>query len=49
VDSIFWDVQDPDRSIIVELRDEAYCRLVIEVENPAAAVAMLGEAVRSRK
>jgi hypothetical protein len=41
----FWDVEDPDRAIIVELRDETYWRLVIEVKDPAGSVAMLKQAV----
>ena len=35
----FWDVRDPSRAIVVELTDEPYKRLIIEVADPAAEVA----------
>ncbi len=38
---IFWDVRNPDNAVVVELRDESYKELVIEVEDPDAAVALL--------
>ena len=40
----FWDVTDPDRAIVVDLRDETYRRLVVEVEDPDRTVARLREA-----
>jgi hypothetical protein len=40
---VFWDVHDPERAVMIQLRDERYARLVIEVENPhATAVAIQG-------
>jgi hypothetical protein len=30
----FWDVHDPDKAIAIELRDERYSQLVIEVDDP---------------
>lgn len=41
---IFWDVRDASRAVVVELDGHAYDRLVIEVEDPAAVVAMLAAA-----
>ncbi len=38
---IFWDVTNVDQCIIVELKDEDYNQLVIEVENPVEAMALL--------
>ena len=38
---VFWDVRDASRAVVVELDGHAYDRLVIEVEDPAAVVAML--------
>ncbi|MCD0442406.1 hypothetical protein LO763_02050 [Glycomyces sp. A-F 0318] len=35
----FWDVADPERAVVVELRGGKYDRLVLEVEDPAATVA----------
>jgi hypothetical protein len=31
---VFWDVHDPDKAIGIDLRDERYARLVIEVSDP---------------
>lgn len=33
----FWDVRDPSESILVRLHDEGYAKLVIGVDDPAAA------------
>jgi hypothetical protein len=38
---IFWDVHDPERTIVVELSDERYDELIVEVENPADTVQLL--------
>lgn len=35
---VFWDVHNPERAIAINLRDERYSRLIIEVEDPAAAL-----------
>lgn len=35
---IFWDVSNPDKAIVVELEDERYNELIIEVEDPDAVV-----------
>jgi len=37
-DKIFWDVCNMNKSIVVELKDENYTKLVIEVENPEDAI-----------
>jgi len=39
--TIFCDVVDKSRSIVVELEDEEYNKLVIEVENPNETIKML--------
>jgi hypothetical protein len=31
---VFYDVHDPDRTILLELEHETYKRLIVEVENP---------------
>jgi len=38
---VFWDVMDKSKSIIVKLKDQQYEKLVIEVEDPAASIALL--------
>jgi hypothetical protein len=39
---VFWDLHDPEKAIVVELRDERYEKLIIEVPDPADTVARLG-------
>lgn len=34
----FWDVVDPDKAVVIELRGERYARLVLEVEEPDETV-----------
>ena len=38
---VFYDVHDPEGTIVLELDHEHYKRLVIEVADPAAAVSLL--------
>ena len=40
-DWVFYDVHDPEKTIVLELEHERYKRLVIEVEDSAAVVALL--------
>ena len=40
---VFWDVHDPEQTVVIQLRDELYARLVIEVDDPhTTAVAIQG-------
>ena len=41
---IFWDVHHPENTIVVELIHETYPKLIIEVADPAAAVALINKA-----
>jgi hypothetical protein len=41
----FWDVRNPDKTIVIELSDERYTRLVVEVADPDAAVAMVEQSL----
>ena len=36
---VFWDVHDPEKTVVIQLRDERYARLVIEVDDPPATAA----------
>lgn len=38
---IFWDVHNPDNTIVIELRDERYNELIVEVPDPQSAVGMI--------
>lgn len=42
---VFWDVHDPANVIVVELADERYDELVIEVADPELTVATIAAAV----
>ena len=44
---VFWDVHDPQKTVVIRLRDERYARLVIEVEDPETTVARVNEAARA--
>src|SRR5918992_308890 len=43
---VFWDVHDPEKTVVIRLRDERHARLVIEVEDPEAVVARVNEATK---
>jgi len=43
----FWDVHDPDKTIVITLHDETYGRLVVEVQNPEAAISDISTALKS--
>lgn len=45
-DRVFWDVHDPEKAVVIRLRDERYARLVIEVEDPTSTAAAIEEAIR---
>src|ERR1700740_2340258 len=38
---VFWDVHNPDNTIVIELKDERYNELIVEVSDPSAAVEMV--------
>jgi hypothetical protein len=38
----FWDVVDPDKAVVIELRGERYARLVLEVDEPDETVDTFG-------
>ena len=41
----FWDVHDPDRTVVIELDHEKFAKLVLEAEDPRAAAAAINAAV----
>jgi hypothetical protein len=47
--AVFYDVHDPERTVVLDLNHEHYKRLVIEVEDPAATVSHLQSAIRNRR
>lgn len=38
---VFWDVHNPDNTVVIDLHDERYNRLVVEVADPDAAVQLV--------
>lgn len=45
---VFWDVHHPERTIVIELEHEVYRRLIVEVEDPPAAVRTIEQALATR-
>jgi len=46
---VFWDVRRPDKTIVVQLRDESYKKLVVEVESPASAIRTIKDGIARRR
>lgn len=42
---IFWDVHNPDKTVVIQLRDERYNELIVEVADPQAAVELVNAAL----
>jgi hypothetical protein len=43
---VFYDVHDPEGTIVIDLDHEHYKTLVVEVEDPQAAIAIINAALR---
>ncbi|MFI1735262.1 hypothetical protein ACH40E_39790 [Streptomyces acidicola] len=44
-EKVFWEVKDPSKAVVVELADERYTRLVLQVDDPRATVALVENAL----
>ncbi len=44
---VFWDVHNPENTIVIELDHEHYDKLVIEVEDPITIVNLIKSAITS--
>jgi len=42
----FWNVRHPENALVIDLNNEPYSKLIVEVENPAQSVAKILEAKR---
>jgi hypothetical protein len=42
---IFWDVHRPENTVVIELKDERYNELIVEVADPEAAVELVRAAL----
>jgi hypothetical protein len=38
---VFWDVHNPDNTVVIQLKDERYSELIVEVADPKAAVELV--------
>lgn len=45
---VFWDVHHPEKTIVIELRDEKYQQLVVEVADSSGAVQLVNSALQGR-
>jgi hypothetical protein len=43
---VFWDVRDPAKAVVIELSNEEYTRLVVQVPDPRDTVALIENATR---
>ena len=42
---VFWDVHDPENTVVIHLKDDLYARLIIEVDDPPATAATIQRAL----
>ena len=42
---VFWDVHDTESTVVIDLKDDLYARLVIEVDDPPATAAAIQRAL----
>jgi hypothetical protein len=43
---VFWDVRDPTKTVVIELSDEEYTRLIVQVPDPRGTVSLVENATR---
>jgi hypothetical protein len=43
--TVFWDVHDAQKAIVLDLHDEHYAQLIVEVEDPPQTVAQIQAAL----
>jgi hypothetical protein len=46
---VFWDVENPDQTIVLDLVHEHYQQIIIQVENPEEAIQQIKEAIASSR
>ncbi len=46
---VFWDVHHPEKTIVIELHDEQYNELIVEVEDPLLAVSLVQSAIGNKR
>ncbi|GAB3453589.1 hypothetical protein [Actinophytocola sediminis] len=48
-EKVFWDVRNPSKAVVIELADEHYARLVLQVDDPRATVALVENALPGKR
>jgi hypothetical protein len=46
---VFWDVHTPEKTIVIELMDERFAKLIVEVAGPKASTELLMDALSRRR
>ena len=46
---VFWDVRQGEKVLVVDLKDENYKKLILEMDSPASAIRMIKDATERRK
>jgi hypothetical protein len=46
---VFWDVHRPEKTIVIDLEDEHFAKLILEVADPQAAARLIEDAVSHRR
>jgi hypothetical protein len=46
---VFWDVHHPEKTIVIDLEDEHFAKLVVEVADPEGASRLLEDAISRRR
>lgn len=41
---VFWDVHDKSKAVVIELQDDTYARLVVQVDDPRSTVELVEQA-----
>ncbi len=47
-EKVFWYVKDPSKAVVIELAEQRYARIVIQVDDPRATVALVENAYTER-
>ena len=46
---VFWDARQGEKVLVVDLKDEGYKKLIVQVDSPASAIRMINDATERRK
>jgi len=42
---VFWDVHDPEKTVTIDLNEERYSQLIVEVADPETAIKLIQSAL----